>query len=85
MLILTRKVGECIRIGDTIEIKVLEVNRNNVRIGVEAPRNISVLRDEVYRKIQQENIHSTRSTSSDLFKAAQLLSQKDKGKEGNEN
>jgi carbon storage regulator len=85
MLILTRKVGECIRIGDSIEIKVIDVNRNNVRIGVEAPRHISVLRDEVYQKIQQENIHSARAASSDLLKAAELLSQKGKGSDGHEN
>ncbi|WP_236225666.1 carbon storage regulator CsrA [Pseudomonas pseudonitroreducens] len=52
MLILTRSVGKTIRIGDDIEIVILRVNGNQVRVGVSAPPHISVHRDEVYQRIQ---------------------------------
>ncbi|PCI67310.1 MAG: carbon storage regulator [Piscirickettsiaceae bacterium] len=55
MLILTRKVGESIRIGDDVSVVVLGVKGNQVRIGVDAPKSISVHRDEIYNRIQQEN------------------------------
>lgn len=52
MLILTRSVGKTIRIGDDIEIVILRVNCNQVRVGISAPPHITVHRDEVYRRIQ---------------------------------
>jgi carbon storage regulator len=55
MLILTRKTGEAIRIGDSITLRIIELRGNQVRIGIEAPRNISVHREEVYDLIQQQN------------------------------
>ena len=55
MLILNRRVGERIRIGDDVVITVLEVGRNQVKIGVEAPRSVSVHRGEIYERIQEEN------------------------------
>ena len=48
MLTLTRKVGESIRIGDDIEIVVKEIRRNQVRIGIVAPRDVAIYREEVY-------------------------------------
>jgi len=54
MLILTRRVGEILMIGDDIKVQVLEVNGNQVRLGVEAPRDVSVHREEIYMKIQSE-------------------------------
>ncbi len=62
MLILTRKSGEGIRIGDTVTIKVIEIRGNQVRLGVEAPRNISVHREEVYELIRQENEMAAQSS-----------------------
>jgi len=54
MLILSRKPGESIIIGDDIQVKVLEVRGPVVRIGVTAPKDIAVHRDEIYRRIQEE-------------------------------
>lgn len=54
MLILTRRSSEVIRIGDEIKIVVLGTKGTQVRIGIEAPENISVHREEIYRRIQQE-------------------------------
>jgi carbon storage regulator len=54
MLILTRKVGESLMIGDEVSIVVLGVKGNQVRIGVDAPRSVSVHREEIYNKIQDE-------------------------------
>lgn len=50
MLILTRRVGETIRIGDDVEVTILGVNRNQVRIGVKAPNSTSVDRQEIYER-----------------------------------
>jgi carbon storage regulator len=55
MLILTRKVGECITIGDQIRIYVIDVKGRQVRLGIEAPTETTVHRSEVYQKIIEEN------------------------------
>lgn len=52
MLILTRKIGETIRISDDIQITVISIKGNQVRLGIEAPRSISVHRQEIYDRIQ---------------------------------
>ena len=55
MLVLTRKLGENIRIGDSIKITVLEVRSGQVKIGIEAPPEVKVHREEIYARIQEEN------------------------------
>jgi len=55
MLILTRKSGETITIGENIQIRVLGVKGGQVRIGVDAPREVSVNREEVFERVQAEN------------------------------
>lgn len=50
MLVLTRKIGELIVIGDDIKIKIVEIKGKQVRIGIEAPRNVEVNREEIYRQ-----------------------------------
>jgi carbon storage regulator len=54
MLILTRRVGESLIIGDDVVVNVLGVKGNQVRIGVDAPKNVSVHREEIYDRIQAE-------------------------------
>ena len=55
MLILNRKIGEAIIIGEDIEITILEVEENRVKIGIDAPRDINILRKEIYIDISEEN------------------------------
>ena len=54
MLILTRRIGETLMIGDDVSITVLGVKGNQVRIGVDAPKSISVHREEIWKRIQNE-------------------------------
>lgn len=58
MLILTRRVGETLMIGDEVTVTVLGVKGNQVRIGVNAPKEVSVHREEIYQRIQAENSSS---------------------------
>lgn len=59
MLILTRRVGETIVIGDDVIITVLGIKGNQVRIGINAPKDVSVHREEIYQRIQQEKNTTT--------------------------
>jgi carbon storage regulator len=55
MLVLTRKLGESIRIGDNITIKIIDLDGHHAKLGIEAPKSIAVNREEIYERIQQEN------------------------------
>lgn len=56
MLILTRRVGETLMVGDEVSVTVLGVKGNQVRIGVNAPKDVSVHREEIYQRIQREKL-----------------------------
>ena len=66
MLILTRKSGESITIGDDVKITVIEVKGKQVRIGIDAPRNYIIHREEVYIRIQEENKRAAEKTPVSL-------------------
>ena len=73
MLILTRKLGERITIGGNIVITLLEITGSQVRLGIEAPRGISIHRQEIYERILQQNLRASEVTASDLSEADSLL------------
>ena len=54
MLILTRRVGETLMIGDEVSVTILGVKGNQVRIGIQAPKSVAVHREEIYKRIQRE-------------------------------
>ncbi len=85
MLILTRKIGESVVIANDIIVTVLETGKNSLRLGIDAPREISILRQEVFDAIQKENILSSQKTDNiDIAKAAKLIGNKGGGIESNE-
>lgn len=65
MLILTRRVGETLMVGDEVSITVLGVKGNQVRIGVNAPKHIAVHREEIYQRIQNEKGNGGSEPSAD--------------------
>lgn len=62
MLILTRRIGETLMIGDQITVTILGVKGNQVRVGVHAPKNVSVHREEIYERIQGETNAASSTT-----------------------
>jgi len=74
MLVLTRKRNESIVIGDDIEIRVLSVVGEKVRIGIEAPRDVPVFRMEVYLEIQQQRLEAGTSARKEVDEALKRLS-----------
>ena len=59
MLVITRKKGESILIGDNIEITIVKLDDGSVKLAIEAPRNIIILRKELYKEVQDENKNAT--------------------------
>ena len=74
MLVLTRKRNESIMIGDDIEVSVLSVAGEKVRIGIDAPRDIPVFRKEVYLEIQQQRLEAGTSAREEVDEALKRLS-----------
>jgi len=68
MLILTRKLNESITIGDDVKITVLEIEKGHVRLGIDAPRHISIHREEVYERIREENLKAGKENGGDADK-----------------
>lgn len=73
MLVLSRQRDETIMIGDEVEITIVDIRGDKVRLGINAPRQVQVHRKEVYTAIQRENTQSTRVCIDDLNVADQNL------------
>jgi carbon storage regulator len=73
MLVLTRKRHESIMIGDDIEVSLLSIQGDKVRIGIQAPRDVPVFRKEVYLEIQEETAASGGSARDDVTEALKRL------------
>jgi len=84
VLILTRKLGESITIGDDIKVSVLGIHGRQVRLGIDAPSDVIVHREEVYVRIQAENRRASKSIKEDLLGMVNLIKGKIKGKETND-
>ncbi|UYG93877.1 carbon storage regulator CsrA [Cytobacillus firmus] len=66
MLVLTRRLKESIMIGDDIEISILSIEGDQVKLGISAPKNVDIHRKEIYLSIQQENSSATQTDSSSI-------------------
>ncbi len=85
MLVLTRHINEKIIIGDNIEITVVDIQGDQVSLGIEAPREVPIHRKEIYEAIQAENRRAAQSVSGNLSRISQLLKRGQKGEnEGGE-
>jgi carbon storage regulator len=67
MLVVSRKVGEELKVGEDIIVKVVDIDKNQVKIGIEAPRNISILRMELVEEITKQNKLSLQNTTEDTL------------------
>jgi len=76
MLVLTRKSDESINIGDNITITVVEIKGNSVRLGIKAPSNLKIYRNELYEKIRQENVLSSNLFMDEFRRINNMLSSK---------
>ena len=83
MLVLTRKKGEKIVIGDNIFLTVIEVKGDQVKLGIDAPREVSVHREEVFREIQEENIKAKKVEKTQIDQIQKLLKDKEGEERGN--
>ncbi|HLV29996.1 MAG TPA: carbon storage regulator CsrA [Chitinispirillaceae bacterium] len=73
MLVLTRKLGESIRIGDNITIKIVDLDGRHVKLGIDAPRSVTVNREEIYERIQRENQAASSANDHNLEDIAQVF------------
>ena len=73
MLVLTRKTDQSIMIGDDIKVFVVDVRGDQVKLGIEAPRSVSVHREEIYQEIQEENKRAALRHGVDVRELAKML------------
>jgi carbon storage regulator len=84
MLILTRKLGENIRIGDKIKITILEIKGGQVKLGIDAPPHVAVHREEIYERIQEENRRASGVSPRVLREVASALRAAKRARHGEE-
>jgi carbon storage regulator len=77
LLILTRKVGESVAIGDDIQVSVVEIKGTQVKLGIRAPRDVTVHREEIYLKIQEENRRASQVSTDALGSVEDLIIKKE--------
>jgi carbon storage regulator len=77
MLILTRRPGESLYLGDTIKLKVLSVQGKQIKLGLDVPEDMTVYREEVYLKIKEQNRKALETSHEDLLAAASLWQRKE--------
>jgi carbon storage regulator len=77
MLVLTRKTNQSIMIGDDVEVSVLAVSRDKIRLGITAPRDVPVFRKEVYLSIKEEQVAAEKGATDQVSKALDDLSTDD--------
>jgi len=71
VLIITRRAGERIRVGDDVVVEIIEIAGNSVRVGISAPRSVPVYREEIYTAVRDENRAAADSASVELPKRAE--------------
>ena len=76
MLVLTRKIGESIKINDDVKITIVDVKGKNIRVGIEAPKETKIYREEVFLKIKKENKSAASPKPFDPSQVAQLVQNK---------
>ncbi|MCU7711870.1 MULTISPECIES: carbon storage regulator CsrA [Priestia] len=76
MLVLTRKLNETIKIGDEIEVTVLAVNGDQVKLGIQAPKSVDIHRQEIYEEIRNENTSASQITLHAIDMLKQLPKKK---------
>jgi carbon storage regulator len=77
LLILTRKVGESVAIGDDIQVSVVEIKGTQVKLGIRAPKDVTVHREEIYLKIQEENRRASQVSTDTLGSVEDLILKKE--------
>ncbi len=85
MLVLTRKIGESIMIGHNVKVMVVNSEGGQVRLGIEAPPEVVVHREEIYRMIQKENVMASAPKTDEIKKIAQALRDKKGSTQDREN
>ncbi|MCX7914395.1 MAG: carbon storage regulator CsrA [Thermodesulfovibrionales bacterium] len=76
MLVLTRKISESIKIGDNITITIIDINSNQVKLGIDAPQAMKIYRQELYEKIKNENRLAVELSMEEFTKIKEVLQKK---------
>ena len=73
MLVVSRKIGEELKVGDNIIVKIIDIDKNQVKVGIDAPRNVTILRMELVKEITKQNKLSTNTDENMLHKISDMI------------